>query len=510
MRFAISILPLIVVAMLPASGEPLVPPPSLFRDPQFLKEFVGSYGILSDVEPKVSAEESRMLVELRELFEARRFAEAETALVRFIKEVEAPDDAKKEAGKISPAMIFVLGNLYFQADRFEDARRAFKEAIRRFPRFRRAHANLAFLYISKNKFDEALPHLQRAVELGAGSHRIFGLLGYAYLLKKNPLASENAYRQAYLLAPDNKDWKMGLAQALMMQEKLEESVSILDTLIRENPEDKQLWLQQAKAYLGMGKKMQAACNLEVMRLKGVADEASLNLLGNIYMDQGESQLALFAYIEAIDKSEKFDIDRALKSARILNDYGYPDKAAELVRRIRTDAGGALTREQGMKVILVEVGIARRAEENARVGKLLARLLEMDPTRGDVLLELARHYDRMCRDEGDSEKRRELVSDALINFQIAAESGDENTSYQALLGLGRLFVRERRFTDAVPVLQRALGLKKSDSLEQYAGRVRRAADRQRARREKKNEKRAANAAKRAAEQTDESKTKKPTK
>jgi hypothetical protein len=41
----------------------------------------------------------------------------------------------------------------------------------------------------------------------------------------------------------------------------------------------------------------------------------------------------------------------------------------------------------------------------------------------------------------------------------------------------MLVREQRYTEALPVLQAALALKKSDSLEQYVSRVRRAADRQ---------------------------------
>ncbi|MCJ7797640.1 MAG: hypothetical protein MUQ56_12930, partial [Thermoleophilia bacterium] len=48
------------------------------------------------------------------------------------------------------------------ADRADEARRAFLEAIRRYPRFRRAYTNLGYLYISKNQNKEALPMLQKA------------------------------------------------------------------------------------------------------------------------------------------------------------------------------------------------------------------------------------------------------------------------------------------------------------------------------------------------------------
>jgi hypothetical protein len=35
----------------------------------------------------------------------------------------------------------------------------------------------------------------------------------------------------------------------MAQEKLAEAANLLDTLIEENPDDKQLWLQQANALI---------------------------------------------------------------------------------------------------------------------------------------------------------------------------------------------------------------------------------------------------------------------
>jgi hypothetical protein len=47
----------------------------------------------------------------------------------------------------------------------------------------------------------------------------------------------------------------------------------------------------------------------------------------------------------------------------------------------------------------------------------------------------------------------------------------------------MLVRERRYPDAMPHLQAALKLKKSDSLEQYVSRVRRAADREKDREQK---------------------------
>lgn len=489
-HFSRRLLPVLLLAgtSLTVVAEKIIPPRNLFRDPEFVRDFVGSYGFISDIEPKVSPAESRMLVRIRELFEASKFKEAEAELIRFIKETEAPTDPEKEPQEISAAMVFVLGNLYFSADRSEDARRAFLEAIRRFPNFRRAHVNLGYLYISKEDFDKAMAHFQLAVSLGEGNPRVFGLLGYTYLLKQKPLAAENAYRQAYLLDPDSRDWKLGLAQALIQQEKMTEASSLLGTLIEEYPEDRYLWLQQTNALLAQEKKMEAAVNLEVLRMKGLASESELTLLGNLYMDQEEPQLALYAYTAAMNKSEKFEIDRSLKAARILNDYGYPDKAEAFVVQIRAKAGNRLSDEDQTALELVEAKIAQSAGDLARVGEVLEGLVKRDPTNGEVLTELGNHYGTMSKAEENEESRAELIVDAKTNLQLAA--GIESSAYAGNLALGQLLVRERQYIKAMPALDKAIELKPSESLKNYVSRVRRAADREQQRIEREDSEREA--------------------
>ncbi|MCW1912204.1 tetratricopeptide repeat protein [Luteolibacter sp. GHJ8] len=479
--------PILLALALPAPAQTINAPSILYRDPKFLKDFVGSYGILSDVEPKISADEQALLGKVQDLFGKNQFIAAEQEVVRFVKETEAPTDPEKKPGEISATMVFVLGNLYFASDRTDEARRAFNEAIRRFPRFRRAHTNLGLLHISKNELAQALPVLQKAVELGETSPRVYGMMGYCYMQDKNALAAENAYRQAYLLDPQNRDWKVGLTQALVQQERLEEATSMLNTMITENPEDRQLWLQQANALIGQEKKMEAAVNLEVLRLKGQASESELNLLGNIYMEQGEAQLALFAYLEAIEKAPKLDVQRALKSARILNEYGYPEKAEAFVERVAKMGG--LSATDLLELDLVRVKIARSSNDVAKLGTLLRDLFKRDPGNAEVLLELAKHHDDLAKNEADEAKRGDDLGEAKVHYKLALEK--PAVAYQANLGMGQLLVREKQYTEAMPYIERALSLKTGDkaSLEQYISRVRRAADRENQRKEREAKERA---------------------
>ncbi|HSP42468.1 MAG TPA: hypothetical protein VLO11_06340, partial [Luteolibacter sp.] len=207
---------------------------------------------------------------------------------------------------------------------------------------------------------------------------------------------------------------------------------------------------------------------------GIADEANLNLLGNLYMDRSEPQLALFAYLAAMDKATTLDVPRALKSARILNDYGFPDKAEEMIARIRVRTGDQISPADLTALMLTETRISQTKGDHARTGELLAKLLELNPADGEVLLEAARHKDLLSRDEADEEKRTALVAEARTNYQLAAREKD--AAYPANLALGQMLVRERRYQEALTHLRAALELKRSESLEQYTSRVQRAADR----------------------------------
>ncbi len=467
--------------------ESLIAPAPLFRQPGFAKEFVGSYGILSEVEPDVTDTEQKLLGRLQALFAESKFKDAENQLVLYIKETTAPTDPNLQPGEISPALVFVLGNLYFQSERLNEAERSFKEAIRRFPKFRRTYTNLGFLYTSQNKMDDALAAFQKSVELGEKSARVMGMLGYCYMFKQNAVAAENAYRQAYLIDPNSRDWKLGLAQTLLMQDKYEDAASMFGILIKENSQDRQLWMRQTSAYLAMEKFDEAIINLEMMRLLGLADEKSLVLLGNIYIDQTQPRLALDAFADAMSRATQFDVAQALKSAKILNDNGNPKEAGEMLQKIRAKAGDKITPADRLALDLTAVKIARNNNQPDVVGSILARLLQDNPTNPDILLETARHYDQCAKIETDEDKIRKHIGEAKTNYMLAMQH--DATAYAANLGYGQLLIRDNRALEALPFIEKALSLKKTESLEQYASRVRRAADREKARLEREQAERA---------------------
>jgi tetratricopeptide (TPR) repeat protein len=452
-------------------------PKEQFKSPEFIKSFVGAYGFLSPVEPKVDREENELLAELAELFSDARFEEAEQRIVDFITQRRNPIEEGVEPKEVSAALIFQLAQLYYMNDQTEDAERAYQLAIKRHPDFRRAHKYLALLYSSQDRISDALPHLKKSIQLGEADQLVYGLLGYAYTQENKPLAAEAAYRQAYLLNPDESQWSSGLTLSLYQQEKWTEAAAMLSDLLAQNSEASDFWKMQANCFLNLDQPLRAAQNFEVMRLKGLADVATLNTLGDIYSDQKKPVLALGAYLRALEMDEVLNVDRSLRTAEILADYGAPREAAKFISTLREEKGEQLTRSQRVKFLLLEVRIAKANNELSRVGELLSRILELEPMNGEALVENGVYHEQLADAALDEDETIRLRGIARAQFSLAAKSDDEEVQYLANRSFGQMLVRQREFQEAMAYLEKALSLKPSDGLSRYVKQVSIFADRQ---------------------------------
>jgi tetratricopeptide (TPR) repeat protein len=464
-------------------AEPMGLSPSMFRSDDFKQRFVGSYGMLPTVDPKVDRDEAELIAELGDLLGQGGFQKAEDRLVEFINERKSPSDPAVEAKEVSAALIFTLGNLYFQSGRLSEAERCYKLAIQRHPDYRRALKNLALLYAQQDRIADAKPLLMKAIELGEADHRAFGLLGYAYMKEDMALAAECAYRQAYLLKSDEKDWQLGLAQALLMQEKWAESASMLQSLIDQSPDNALLWKQQANCHLQMEEPLRAAENYEVLRLMGLADEESLNQLGDIYANQEQPLLALGAYLSATQLSDVVNVERSLKSAKYLHTLGATGEAARFIAALKEKAGDHMTDEQKGRLLVVESDVARSEGRLAEAGDLLKRLLEFDAANGEARERLGQIHVQLAEEATEEALAKEFQLEARKYFLIAMKDPQNEVAYKANLGYGQMLVKDSRFVDALPPLEKALQLKNSQNLEQYVRRVQRAAEREAAKTER---------------------------
>lgn len=422
--------------------------PDLWSDPEFQKQFLGTFGVNAEIEPRVTAVEREQMEKLVKLLGTDLRA-AQAQLERLAK----PD--------ASAVFDFTLGNVYFQQDMLTNAAAAYRQAISKFPTFHRAHKNLAIISIRLGDFPQAIRSFTRMIELGGGDGLSYGLLGLAYLQTGEFLSAESAYRNAILLQPENLDWRLGLARSLFRQQKHAEAAQLCDELIRRQPQRVDFWLLQANAFIGMREARRAAENFEFVRHLGAATAEMLHTLGDIYVNEGILDLAANTYREAVRIKPDQPAARPLRNVEILASRGATREARELLAEVeqvmsnRFDAADQKRAWQLHARLAVAEG---RGDEAARV---LQELVTLDPLDGEALLLLGQHYAR----QGD-------VDRAMFYYE-RAQSLDKYEA-EARLRRAQLLVSQTKYNEAVPLLRRVQELQPRESVARYLDQVERLA------------------------------------
>jgi len=423
------------------------PASAMWDDPHFVKSFTASYGVLSGFEPEISDAEK---VVLRDLLPSIKNSPgvAINALQGQIK----PNS--------SAAFDFILANLYFQQGRLDEAVRYYRSATQKYPNFRRAHKNLGLALVQKESFKEAITAISRGLALGDVDGRSYGLLGFCYLTERLYYPAEAAYRQAILMQPNVQDWKLGLARCLIETGDFDASVALLDTLLKQEPDNVDFWLLQANAFVGKNEALAAAKNIEVVRRMGRAKLPSLTMLGDIYMNHNSPRLALGAYLEALELPGSENSRALMRAAELFTARGDFDQAQILIKRLRTQLADNLTDETGLKLLTLEAKIARATGDADEAFGILTKIVERDALNGDALIELGNYYAA----KGDFERAVNRYGQA----QLIAEY-----ERPALIAHAQTLVRRTNYKEALKLLARALELKPDKYLSQYVERIERA-------------------------------------
>lgn len=423
------------------------PAAGMWNDTEFVKSFTASYGVLAGYEPEISDAEKDALRGLLNIIKSNP--------ANAIRQLEPQIKSSSSA-----AFDFILANLYFQQNKLSDAEKYYRNAVLKYPNFRRAHKNLGLVLVQANKYSDARVSLSKALELGDVDGSAYGLLGYCYLTDKLYYPSEAAYRKAILMQPKAKDWQLGLARCLVETEKNREAIALFDSLIKQNPDDADLWLLQANAYIGLDKTLAAAQNIEVVRRMGKATIPTLSMLGDIYVNNEMPGLALNAYLGAIQIAGGKNPPAIMRTAIILVQSGSYQEAKELMGSIRS-AATELTFEDELELLTLEARVARAEGENEKALKLLTEIVERNALNGDALIELGKYHasqDDMAR--------------AVNRFEQAQLI--DGFEQPALVAHAQSLVRNGNYKAALPLLRRALDIKSDEYLEDYTKRVAQAA------------------------------------
>jgi tetratricopeptide (TPR) repeat protein len=441
-------------ATAPTQFAPVAPDHELagiWNDPDFTRRLLGSYGFLSEAEPRLSAEEQAL------------YRDKIVPLLREDPRKALPElkSAAKPGG--SAVFDFTLGTVYFQLEDFTNAVVQYDQALAKFPDYRRAQRNLGLALVRDGKFEQAIKPLTRTVALGGGDGKIFGLLGFAHLSAGRFVSAQGAYLQASVFEPDNLDFKMGLVKAQIGLSQFDAAIALLEELIQQQPGKEALWALQANVFIQREQPAKAIVNFEMLRRLDLITAPQLALLGDLYLGQDNRELALESYVAAVAKDGGKNPERGLRPAEVLIGRGAYPQAKELLGKVR--AAGVPAGEGELKLLKLEARVALATGDADNGVKTLESILERNPLDGEALLLAGDHYAR----SGEREK---------AEFRYDAAAKLEAFSADAFLKHAQLKVQQQKYTEAVELLRRAQKVKPRENVARFLERVEQVAARAR--------------------------------
>ncbi|MEM8866937.1 MAG: tetratricopeptide repeat protein [Verrucomicrobiota bacterium] len=409
-----------------------------WSNPEFVKRFLGSYGMDTNVMPSVSKEEA---VVFQQVSKVGSNPAAAVTILRGAITTES-----------SGAMDFALANFLLQQKNIGSAIGSYKNAIRKFPNFGRAYKNLGLAYIQQNNYKDALPNLTKSLEILGGDGGLFGLIGYCHLNLERFGPALDAYRFALVYQPDSRDWRLGQLKALQNLRQYEDVEGIIYRYIEEKPTEPEFWLQQANAFIAQRKYAEAAANFEIVRMLGGGDSDMLVLLGDIYVNLEAPSLALNPY-EAALRTGKVKPDSALNLAGVLSRLLPPTELKTFLDKVGAQYKGKLEQEDELTFLTLKAGNALQLDDEGTAMSLLTQVVSKDPLNGSALLTLGSyHYGR-----------EEFIE--ALDFYSRAEKVDD-VKIEALLGSARVLVKQTKYTEAIYRLKEAQAIKEQSYIAQY--------------------------------------------
>lgn len=412
----------------------------LFEDSYWHEMFIGNLGYIIEKSPKITIVEREIITQIQALLPDN--VDSAISLL----ETAITDES-------SAAMTLILGNLYFQKDNLKLAKHYFLEVSKRFPYYLLNQRTLAYLNVRMEDFEEAIIYLRKTIALGNTEGRTYGLLGYCYQLQEDYIAAEHAFSLAVMIEPEEKSWKVQLAQNYLLQQRYSESNTLFQELLAIDPENPEFWLLQANGYIGLGNIDAAAANFEILNRMNQAPADSLLLLGDIYINRQMLKLAYNAYSASVIKDPEQNIDSPIRAVRSLINYGAYNEASDLIFKIRRLYRGRNTEGEELTILTMQSQIAIARGENEKAKATLEEIIKRDPKQGRALIILGNFYGK----EGETEK-------AVIKLDLAKELDDFKA--EALVVHAQLLAKSKEYVEAAELLHEAQSLEFKENVDDF--------------------------------------------
>lgn len=479
---------------------------SIFNTPAWESSFFGDYGVQSGTEPELPAgsesPERDALIAIRDILQNTTLSElqqvqsalavAERYITDYRRSNPSPDAnphprLTELAATLSARMAELVSNNPTESRSYLDRSVNYYEmAIKAFPRFERALKNVANIYFRTERKDKARDYFQQAVAAGNNDPITFGLLGYIYFDEGRLVAAETSLRNALVLNPTLKEFRVLLGQTLFNQGRYQEAIALFTEVLKEDPSNVDFWKLQANAYIALDQINEATHNLEMIRLMGGSDVDSLLLLGDVYVNRNMVDDATAAYTQALEVAQQQEkaasavsgsfgsIMNAVQTLVSLSAY---DQSLQLLQKLQEALGTEISNDQQRTLLTLRANINMAMGEQERAVEVLEEIVRQDPFAPSALLGLGRYYatftpsSDLSSDEA-TVRIAEAQQQAFLYFERVQELDPQQSLetkravVDALIQEAQLRVRRGERQRAIELLERAQTLDYRSNVQDY--------------------------------------------
>ncbi len=174
-----------------------------------------------------------------------------------------PNDARQSLEKAlqldpgSPTALRQLGEVELAAGDFAKATAHLKQACVLRPEDSTAASEWGDAAVKSGDWAAAREALEASLKLAPGQIPARLMLGHVYLRLKDPKNAEDQFEAALLVDAENKDGRLGLAEAQIQQSNFAGALPDLESFVKDDPKNAEAFGLLARAYRGLGKEQDA-------------------------------------------------------------------------------------------------------------------------------------------------------------------------------------------------------------------------------------------------------------
>ncbi len=341
--------------------------------------------------------------------------------------------------QISAYLLYLIGHTYFSLEKYQAAETAFLTALTPIPDYIRVHESLGLLYMWMERYKEAQKHLARAAALGLHTAQLFGALGYVNYQTENFWGAASAFQEGLMLDPDNEQYKRALLYSLSETYQYQSALTLVESMLREQPDDAELWVYRGHAALQAGEREKALSSLETAIRLGDDQGSNLQVCATLHMELGSIDRAVDLLKSGFAKGMDFIfIDQAMSWLKQEEEWALLEQVVHSVG----EKWSGLDELQRSKVLMREADIGMHKGDESAAREALEKAITLDPSNAYALMSLAGIHQKK-----GNYNRAELL------YQRASSYGPYREN--ALISLAQLALDQGDFERALKILRSTL-------------------------------------------------------